>query len=71
LSAIFNYGADPSFIFDLSGNPELSVFSSKLSSGEYASEIYGRLINLSDSWNGLTNYISGNTYEYPSNEVSD
>ena len=71
LSAIFNYGADPSFIFDLSGNPELSVFSSKLSSGEYASEIYGRLINLSDSWNGLTNYISGNTYEYPSNEVSN
>lgn len=71
LSTLFDRGADPSFMFDLSGDPTLSVFSSKLSSGEYASEIYSRLINLSSSWTGFNQYISGDNYEYPIDEVSD
>lgn len=71
LSTLFDLGADPSFMFDLSGDPSLSVFSSKLSSGEYSSEIYERLINLSSSWEGFNDYISGDTYEYPADEVSD
>lgn len=71
LSTLFDLGADPSFMFDLSGDPSLSVFSSKLSSGGYSSEIYERLINLSSSWEGFNDYISGDTYEYPTDKVSD
>ena len=50
LSSIFNLGADPTFIYNLSGDSSLSIFSSVLSNGIFASDIYEQLIDLSDAW---------------------
>ena len=50
LSSIFDLGADQTFIYNLSGDSSLSIFSSVLSNGVFASDIYEQLIDLSNAW---------------------
>ncbi len=70
LSTLFDLGADPSFIFDLSGDQSMSAFASMLSTGEYSAAVFQRLVDLSVAWSGFTSYVADD-YEYPAAVISD
>lgn len=63
LSTIFDIGADPTFIFKLNNDPNLSVYSSMLSSGKFVHEIYQQFIDLSDAWDEF-NLMLNDKFEY-------
>lgn len=72
LSTIYDLGANDSFIYDLSGDPQLSIFSTMLKDKSYASDLYERLIALSSAYNKLNEeYLSAGDYSYPDDTVSN
>ena len=69
LSTIFELGADPTFIYELSNDSHLSIFSSALSNGQFAHELFEELINLSSSWLSYRNWL-GDEYEYKDGDTA-
>lgn len=65
LSTLYDLGASTSFKRDSDG-----LFSSMLESGDYAHEIYQRLIDLSNAFNGFREYLSAGNYDYIDGDVS-
>lgn len=69
LSTIFDLGADPTFIYNLSSDSSLSIFSSKLSSGTFAHELFEELNTLSSSWLAYRDWLSDD-YEYKDGDIA-
>lgn len=71
LSTIYDLGANDSFMYR---DPELSstIFSSTLSSGEIASDLFARLVELSSNWKAFNDYLpEEDGYEWPNSVISD
>lgn len=66
LSTIFDIGADSTFVFNLNNDPNLSVYSSMLSSGKFVHEIYQQFIDLSNSWNEFNSILNDQFEHNPS-----
>lgn len=71
LSAVYDVGANNTFVYkNLSG--DLSIYSSVLSDGQFASDIFERLVDLSGSYmTFVSTYLSNGTYSYPEGKVAD
>ena len=69
LSAVYDVGANNTFVYkNLSG--DLSIYSSVLSNGQFASDIFERLVRLSGSYTTfVSTYLSNGVYSYPDGTV--
>lgn len=69
LSTLYDLGANDSFMHSTSDSRE-TLFSSRLSSGELATDLYPHLVSLSGNWDLFTQYLSGEQeYEWTAQPV--
>lgn len=58
LSSLYDLGANDSFVYS-TGDARQSIFASRLSSGELATDLYPHLVSLSSNWDSFMQYLSG------------
>ena len=77
LSTIYDLGANNSFVANISGVDQfsesssdvLSLFSSTLENGEYASDVFKRLVDLSSARKDFNKYLKNSEYKYINDTV--
>lgn len=70
LSRLYDLGANDSYLYDVSEDGGIRVFSARLSNNVQTSEIYKRLTAVSSDYADFRSNIDYGTYVYPAMEVS-